>query len=352
MASYPRNQTNSATGRQTLLYILSGPDDFSLTQSLEEIKRSTGDQEMLATNTTTLEGQQMSLAEFSNACGTLPFLSEKRLVIVKGLLERFEPKGRTGRQKKSKQTTSEQNGYKEVADCISNMPDSTILVLTESQVKSSNPLYKMISRQAVVKSFPLLRGTELRQWIEKRVAEEGGSISPPAVNLLTQLIGSNLWTMTSEINKLVLFAGERRIEKEDVQKLVGYTQQVSVFAMVDAVIEFRPQVAENILEQLLQRGATPPYILVMLSRQIRMIVRAKELRSQGIGEREIQSKLGLASDFQVCRTLEQANRYTLARLKQVYRQLLEADLSIKTGKYEGELALNILIAELCQRRMV
>ena len=83
-----------------------------------------------------------------------------------------------------------------------------------------------------------------------------------------------------------------------------------------------------------------------------MIVRAKELRSQGIGEREIQSKLGLASDFQVRRTLEQANRYTLARLKQVYRQLLEADLSIKTGKYEGELALNILIAELCQRRKV
>jgi len=158
--------------------------------------------------------------------------------------------------------------------------------------------------------------------------------------------------MASEINKLVLYVGERRIEKEDIQKVVGYTQQVSIFAMVDAVIDFKPQVAENLLEQLLQRGATPPYILVMLSRQIRLIVRAKELRSQGMGEREIQSKLGLSSDFQVRRTLEQANRYTPARLKQVYRQLLEADLSIKTGKYEGELALNILIAELCQRRKV
>jgi len=149
-----------------LLYILSGPDDFSLAQSLEDIKRSTGDREMLATNTTTLEGQQMSLAEFSTACGAVPFLSEKRLVIVKGLMERFEPKGRTGRQRKSKQTDSERNGHKEIAECISNMPDSTILVLTESQVKGSNPLYKMISRQAVVKSFPLIRGTELKQWIE------------------------------------------------------------------------------------------------------------------------------------------------------------------------------------------
>ena len=49
------------------------------------------------------------------------------------------------------------------------------------------------------------------------------------------------------------------------------------------------------------------------------------------------------------KTLEHANRYPLERLKEVYHKLLEADLSIKTGKYEGELALNILIAELCQQ---
>jgi DNA polymerase III delta subunit len=38
----------------------------------------------------------------------------------------------------------------------------------------------------------------------------------------------------------------------------------------------------------------------------------------------------------------------MARLKEVYHQLLETDLAIKTGRYNAELALNILIAELCQ----
>jgi DNA polymerase III delta subunit len=50
------------------------------------------------------------------------------------------------------------------------------------------------------------------------------------------------------------------------------------------------------------------------------------------------------------KTLEQAGGYSLQRLKEGYHKLLETDLSIKTGKYGGELALNILIAELCQRR--
>ena len=48
------------------------------------------------------------------------------------------------------------------------------------------------------------------------------------------------------------------------------------------------------------------------------------------------------------KTLEQANMYPWERIKEVYHKLLEADLSIKTGKYDDELALNILITELCQ----
>jgi len=81
-----------------------------------------------------------------------------------------------------------------------------------------------------------------------------------------------------------------------------------------------------------------------------MIVRLKELRNQGRPKTEIQNRLGLASEFVWRKTSEQADRYPWPRLKEVYHRLLEADLSIKTGKYDGELALNILIAELCRQR--
>jgi len=184
------------------------------------------------------------------------------------------------------------------------------------------------------------------------VAEEGGSISSQAVTLLTKLVGSNLWVMASEINKLVLFTSGRRIEEEDVKRVVSHAQQTSVFAMVDDIFEFKADVAEQALQQLLQRGAAPAYLLVMLSRQVRMIVRVKELRNQRKTRVEIQNKLGLTSEFALRKTLEQADRYPLERLKRVYHKLLGADLSIKTGKYDAELALNILIAELCQRGKV
>ena len=335
-----------------MLYILSGQDDFSLGESLEEIKRGIGDQALLAANTTILDGQQVTLDQLRAVCETVPFLSERRLVIVKGLLERFEPKSKSSGQKKITPVANQQNEYKLLATYISKIPDSAILVLIGGRLGSNNPLFRALSARAEVRTFPLLRNTELRKWIRRRVIEEGGSVSPGAVDLLVKLVGSNLWIMKSEINKLVLFTSGRRIEEEDVTGVVSYAHQANVFAMVDAILEFKAGIAEQSLHQLLEGGAAPAYLLVMLLRQVRMIVRVKELRGQGKPEVEIQNKLGLTSEFALRKTLEQASRYSWERLKEVYHKLLETDLSIKTGKYGGELALNILIAELCQRRKV
>ena len=92
-----------------MLYILRGQDSFSLHQSLEEIKRGIGDQALLATNTTTLDGHELTLDQLKTVCGTAPFLSEKRLVVVEGLLERFEPQGKSGRQRKTTHIFNQKN---------------------------------------------------------------------------------------------------------------------------------------------------------------------------------------------------------------------------------------------------
>jgi len=331
-----------------LLYILSGQDDFSLTQSLEEIKREIGDQTVLVGSVTMLDGTQVSLEQLRPFCETVPFLAGKRLVIIKGLLERFESKGRAIRQKKTT-PTSRQDEYKSLGAYISKIPDSTVVVLLENRIANNNPLFRELADKAVVKSFPLLKEPRLREWVQKQVKGEGGSISPQAVALLAKLVGSNLWVMTSEINKLILLSSGRRIEEDDVKALVSYTQQANVFAMVDAIVEFRVELAEQLLQRLVQSGAAPAYLLVMLSRQVQMIVRAKELGKQRKPKTEIQHRLGIIQEFVLRKTLEQASRYSLPRLRGVYHHLLEADLSIKTGKYGGELALNILVAELCQR---
>ena len=89
-----------------MLHILIGEDDFSIRQALEEIKKAIGDPAALMTNTTVLDGRQVTPEQLRAACETVPFLAEKRLVIVEGLLERFEPKGRPARKNRPASPTS------------------------------------------------------------------------------------------------------------------------------------------------------------------------------------------------------------------------------------------------------
>ena len=332
-----------------MLYILWGPDDYSLAQALEEIKKEIGDPAALADTTTTLDGAQVTLDRLNNVCQAAPFLMGRRLVIIRGLLERFQPRRRpAARRGKTARADDRQNEFKPIAGGILQVPESTVLVLVDGMVTQANPLFKELSAKAVVKSFPLVRGDELRRWISQHVAEEGGAISPGAVELLTRLAGSNLWTMASEIAKLVSFTAGRTIEEEDVNAVVSNTQQSSVFTMVDAIVDLQAGRAEQLLEELLQRGEAPAYLLTILTRQIRLILRAGELNRQRQPMAEIQHRLGLNSDWVLRKTMEQSRRYSPPRLKEVYSHLLAADLAIKTGKYQGDLALNILVAELCR----
>ncbi len=334
-----------------MLYILAGPDDYSRTLSLQEIKRGLGDSSILEMSTVILEGQRVTVEELNHACETVPFLAEKRLVIVSNLIERFDAVARTEKTKGNKEQKTPKDPAK-FAECINNIPSSTILVLVENEQPGptkKNGFFQTIATRAEIRSFPLIKELRLKGWIQKRVTDMGGSISPAAQDVLMQLVGSNLWTMASEIEKLILFTQGRRIEENDVRSMVAYTQDVSIFALIDAIMNLKYELAGETLQQLLQHGAAPAYILFMVDRQFRMIIRAKAMKAAGKPDSHIQNTLGIHNDYALRRTIEQAGRYSENRLKQIYQTLLDTDIAIKTGRYDNELALNLLVADLCQQ---
>ena len=329
-----------------MFYILYGQDDFSLNQAVEKIKAGLGDSQMLAVNTARLDGQKLTLRELKENCGAVPFLSSYRLVIVDGLLGKFEPKpGKKWPGKRAiSKSANELGEWENLAPCIKQMASTTVLILVDGKIAEYNPLLKRLLPLAQAKVFPSLRGGRLATWVQQRVAEEGSNITPEAVNLLAEFIGGNLWAMNNEILKLLLYAHGRTISEDDVRQLAGYAQEANIFALADAIVEGQTEIAQRILHRCYQEGDSATYILTMVTRQFRLIAQAKEL-SSGLSRKQIQSKLGL-KPFAVDRTLSQAKLYDLEHIKRAYDKLLETDLAIKTGKYDDQLALELLVAEL------
>lgn len=333
-----------------MLYILYGEDDFSLRQALGELKESLGSPELLSVNTTVLDGQQVTWDELKNLCDTTPFLSQKRLIIVEGLLKRFEPQSkakRRDRQAPPGSQSKEIGEWQALSNYIKQMPDTSVLILVDGKLSKTSPMLRTLASTAKVVYFPLVRGKALQDWIQRRVTEGGGAISAEAISLLAELIGSDLWVMDREIDKLLLYTFNRPITEEIVRQIVSQSREGNIFALVDAILEGKTQTAFQMLHQLLKKGISAPYLLVMIARQLRLIVRAKEL-PQNLSRTEARDRLGLTSDYALDKTLTQAKAYTLGRLREVYHKLLETDLAIKTGKCDGDLALDLLITDLGQ----
>jgi DNA polymerase-3 subunit delta len=97
---------------------------------------------------------------------------------------------------------------------------------------------------------------------------------------------------------------------------------------------------------MLLYGTAPQQILSMIERQLTIVLRVKEL-SQGLPQQEIRERLGIHPKYPLEKALKQSRTFTTARLRKAFHALLDTDVAIKTGKYENDLALDLLVIELC-----
>lgn len=328
-----------------MIYIFHGTDEFTIRDLIGKIKAECSNGELGEAATTVLDGGKVTVDELLAACHTVSFFSPKRLVIVEGLMSRFEKKEKRG---KGKDKTNDLKDWENLVNI--DLPDSSVLVLADGQLRKTNPMLKKLAPVADVREcVPLdVRGRELPVWITSRAKSMGCDISPKAVRLLIDLIGNDLWILSNEIDKLCIHASGSRIEESDINLLVSYAREANIFHMVDAVVQGRREMAARLLHQLMDEGAAPAYLLHMITHEFRLLIQVKQHSGRGVSAHAVGSKIGESKDWKVEKLMRNAGRYSSQRLEGIYHQLLETDVSIKTGKCEGELALDLLINDLCK----
>ena len=303
------------------------------------MKGQVGPDELRDVNVNVLSGGELTMNELEAICNTVPFLSEQRLVIVEGLLSRFE-----GREP-SASNGGPARDWDRLPEYLDTVPSTTTLVFVDGRLRDNNSLLRKLRAVARVETFPLPRGSQLSDWIRQRVAANEAEIESRAVGALVELVGSNLRVLDSELEKLTSYCWGRPIRDEDVRDLVAYAREANIFAAVDAALEGRSGPAIRLIRQLLDAGDSPGHVLSLLARQVRLLLLAKELRASRLDGGEMGRRLGL-SGYPLRKTLEQEPSFSRERLVDIHHHLLETDLSIKTGLLDEEVALEVLVADI------
>lgn len=101
----------------------------------------------------------------------------------------------------------------------------------------------------------------------------------------------------------------------------------------------------KLLQRLLEDGQPPLYLLHMIIRQFRILLRIKELLGKGTSATDIRALLGL-HPFVANKMMKQAPNYSIAQLEAIYHRLLETEVTVKRGAMEPRLALDVFVTEL------
>jgi DNA polymerase-3 subunit delta len=337
-----------------VFYIFHGDNDLGLGEDLAGLRErlAGGDPAMANLNTTILEGEGLTLGELRHACDTIPFLADRRLVIVHGLLTHLGPRQRTRRAAPDTATAAAKKELRaQLAGYLPHLPPTTRLIFVEKEtLPEAHPILKVAKAEheqgrAYVRRYERPRERELSAWIHKRAAEKGGSLSSEAVEMLAALLGRDLRLLDLEIDKLLLYSEGRVVTSDDVSALVSRAREADIFELVDCVGRRQTGRALRLLHRMLDDREAPLYLLAMLARQIRILIQAADLQEQGLTQAQIAHRLKL-HPYVVGKALAQARNFNAAQLDRAHECLVEADWAIKTGQASDVLALDTLVVAL------
>ncbi len=336
-----------------MFYILHGEDTFSREEFITQLQLAIGSPDAAQSNTTRVVWKDVSLAEVTQACMTVPFLAERRMVVVEGLLNSLIPTPRS-RERSAKSTIQPSSPSKSVVESlkqlVNDLPSTTDLVLAEEALRKNSPFVSELGPLAQIREFQPLRGAQLHQWIIQRSASSGTPITPGAGLLLANLIGGDLRSLHNEIEKLVTYCHGGLIQEEHVNMLVTAVKEASIFSAIDAILESKVAESLQLIERLLSEGTSVTHIFAMLARQVRLAIIAQELLETRVDSRSFGKRLGLFSEYPLRKTLQQARSLSTARLRQSHALLVASDYSMKTGMADERLALETLVVQLCSLR--
>ena len=327
-----------------------GSDPFRITEAYRALRHTLDTDGMLETNTSTLALRGLTAEEVIQHLATVPFLAAARLVVVEGLLvslgtargvlERWQP----------------------LLDFLPDAPPTNHLVLLEPAPQrdhrttlSRSPLYRALRdlADADVQEFPELRlygresGNEVARWARERATDRGIELEAAAAELLSELLGPDLWALASEVEKLGAHAHGRPVTAEDVRLLTAQARAEDIFGIVDAVVEGRAAEALRAVHRMVDAGTeSPPRIQAMIARQLRNLVRAGELQEQGAPPSAVGEATGVRHPFAQQKLLRQVARTPRATAEAGLRAIESSDHAVKTGRIEETLALELLVYRL------
>lgn len=284
---------------------------------------------------------ESSPIEWIGTVSTVPFLSEKRIVVVRNLLRIGHPN----------------EALKDLPDRLGPLPEFAKLILVADEENISEPQrqqrldgYRTAWEGEVRKSGGTVQdfkveGKAAKAEILREAAKYDKKINDRAATLLLEMTGGSVSRATDELAKVALFIGDAPdIREADINEVAMPSREWNVFKLVDGILEGNASFALSQLRTLIgsaikAEGAAMGSIFPTLSRNLRLIWQARMLLDHRATVHSMsnelrnsmpeQPSLSGASEWQQQRALRAARKLELRQIGECMEILARTDARLK-----------------------
>lgn len=268
------------------------------------------------------DGDEADPARMRESLASLPFLTERKLVILD------EP----GKQK----TFAEQ-----IDSVLKEVAEITDVVIIEPKLDKRLAYYKTLKKATDFREFGELDASGLVRWAGEYAKGKGGQIAAADARLLVDRVGGNQQLLSSELDKLLAY--DPKITKAAIEALTENTPQSTVFELLDAAFSGNTKRAMELYREQRALRVEPQAIIAMLAWQLHVLALIKTAGNRSADAIAKEAKL---NPFVVRKTQALARARTPEQVKGMIKDLLDLDTKLKTVTVDADEALQLYLINL------
>lgn len=314
-------------------YVLCGLDENLIKENIKLILDKNLQKDFIELNYAQFDGEKIDSNSLINSCETMPFMSDKKVVLVYRA-DFLEDK-------------NDDATFKTIEKYIGNMPPYCILIMyyvfKSERDKPSRKLNSLDKKATVIK-VDKLKGEFLKTKVKKLFESKGKNIGRTELTLFCNEVDNNTNIIENEIDKLCSYTEGREITKEDIILMMPQKSENDIFNLVDFISQKRLKQSLDIVNELLFRGSEESHILYMIERQFKLLLDIKLGIENGKGKDALVSSLRL--NPYVCEKLmSQSRRFERNKLIIALNECIRTEKRLKTLSIDKKVELEMLIVK-------
>mgnify|MGYP001014097697 CR=1 FL=1 len=340
-----------------LIYTIFGEEEFLREEAQNKILGSILKTEESKYNFDSFDGETSSLNKIIDVCRSYPMMSDYRYVLIK----RFE-KLFSGRQSKKIETNSPFSKYLE-------SPSQTTILIINAEIDKIKDLAKLTSNNELTNAglnklkdakfpfnillqkfgwieFPKVYENEFPAWIEKKITSHGKKINRDASQILALQVRSSLRDLNSEIDKLILYVGDKKeITEDDIFQLSGTTKDYNVFELQKAIAQRNLSKSIFIINKILAVDRQEMLIITILVKFFSLVFKLADIKKIMSDESLIAKEMGMLK-WQIYDYMSAANSYKPEEIDRILILLADTDFKLKSGFSDNIFIMQELITKI------